>query len=74
MYPRNAGSKKDLRVSGRAKRMDLSFSRSYLEGGKSNEYTWRAQYNVKLHAAFGKNESFPEKKESRDHSLIRIIL
>lgn len=68
----NAGSKKDLRVFSWAKRMNrLSlFSSKFssknlpLAGGtKDNEYTWRAQYNEKLYAVFGKNESFLKKKE-----------
>ena len=67
----NAGSKKDLRVFSWAKRMNrLSlFSSKFssknlpLAGGtKDNEYTWRAQYNGKLYAVFGKNESFLKKK------------
>ena len=37
---------------------------------KNNKYTWRAQYNRKLYAVFGKNESFL-KKESIDYSLTK---
>lgn len=59
MYFKNAGSEKDLRVSGWAKRLGLSLSRSY---PRDNEYTRRAQYNVKLYAVFGKNESFLERR------------
>ncbi len=38
---------------------------------KDNKYTWRAQYNGKLYAVFGKNESFLE-KESIDYSLMKL--
>jgi hypothetical protein len=32
---------------------------------KDNKYTWRAQYNEKLYAVFGKNESFLKKRINR---------
>jgi hypothetical protein len=32
---------------------------------KENKYTWRAQYNGKLYAVFGKNESFLKKRIDR---------
>lgn len=38
---------------------------------KDNKYTWRAQYNGKLYAVFGKNESFL-KREFIDYSLIKL--
>ena len=69
----NAGSKKDLRVFCWVKRMNRllllslflsKFSPKNLPLAgemKDNEYTWRAQYNGKLYAVFGKNESFLEK-------------
>lgn len=33
-----------------------------VSGTRDNKYTWRAQYNGKLYAVFGKNELFLEKK------------
>lgn len=38
---------------------------------KDNKYTWRAQYNEKLYAVFGKNESFLKKKRI-NYSLIQL--
>ena len=61
MYFRNAGSKKDLRVSCWNEMMGF-FSFPELFPKKDDEYTWRAQYNVKLYAVFGKNESFLREK------------
>ncbi len=37
---------------------------------KDNKYTWRAQYNEKLYAVFGKNESFLKKRIN--YSLIQL--
>lgn len=71
IYFLNAGSKKDLRVFSWAKRMNrlslfssrFSFKNLPLAGKmRDNKYTWRAQYNGKLYAVFGKNESFLKKK------------
>ena len=39
---------------------------------KDNKYTWRAQYNGKLYAVFGKNESFLKSEELVDYSLIKL--
>lgn len=70
----DAGSKKDLRVFSWVKRMDslmffFSFHQNFLqktcqrqEKRKEKKYTWRAQYNGKLYAAFGKDESFLKKR------------
>jgi len=71
----SAGSKKDLRVFSWAKRMNglsnafflfspkFSFKNLPLASKtKDNKYTWRAQYNGKLYAVFGKNESFLKKR------------
>ena len=38
---------------------------------KDNKYTWRAQYNEKLYAVFGKNESFLKKKNKLFFNSIR---
>ncbi len=73
------GSKKDLRVFSWAKRMNrLSLFLSKFPSKnlplasetKDNKYTWRAQYNGKLYAVFGKNESFLKKRI--DYSSIKL--
>lgn len=61
-----AGLKKDLRVSRVGPRGSLNAfffllirvisQRLAIEEG-GNKHTWRAQYNVELYAAFGKDES-----------------
>ena len=66
-----AGLKKDLRVSkagpGGSGLLTPSSHRSYFKKtcrGKEegeNKHTWRAQYNEKLYAAFGKDESLPKR-------------
>lgn len=70
----NAGSKKDLRVFSWVKRIESlmlfslfikNFFQKLVNGKrkrKEKKYTWRAQYNGKLYAAFGKDESFLKKK------------
>ena len=79
----NTGSKKDLRVFNWAKRMSyhfLLFSHRSSPGKnlplagktKDNKYTWRAQYNGKLYAVFGKNESSLKSEELVDYSLIKL--
>ena len=74
------GSKKDLRVFSWTERMNrLSlFSSKFPSKNlplasetKDNKYTWRAQYNGKLYAVFGKNESFLKKKRI-DYSSIKF--
>ena len=69
----NAGLKKDLRVCLVGLRETNYFSlfssskffSLWAGKTKDNNYTWRAQYDGKLYAVFGKNESFLKKKKNQ---------